>query len=227
MRLDRYSFGALLQACLKAPAARRRERARVHVAALLRSDLELNEYLVGACRRAVGERSFSDEMAAAGRAGLGVVGGVPSGGQHGGQPASSSGSRPPRTTRHTAVANSSTSGLASQPETGRASTAGGGGGRRGRPAASTDEDGWTTKTSGRAPHKSSPAGVRPPGALPKALPKSPIVKRKSFTVPQKSSTAVAGSSRAEGASEEGGREGGLEVKGEVRLVGVTMTRSKS
>ena len=71
LRPDRYTYGALLQASASSRDGDRQQRACVHVERLLRSSVILNDYLISACKRAVGEATFASlqRKRAAGRQG--------------------------------------------------------------------------------------------------------------------------------------------------------------
>ena len=90
LQLDGFSFGALLNACAKCGDERRvvGERAHAHVLALLASSVPLNDFLRGACRRAVGDSLFQQLLQQQrGSNGGGVGGGAgasPGGGSFGG-----------------------------------------------------------------------------------------------------------------------------------------------
>lgn len=91
LRPDKYTFGALLQASANSRDAETRQRAASHVERLLRSPVTLNDFLVSACKRAIGEASFVSlqrKHAATARAdGGGGEGGGGGGGGGGGSPA--------------------------------------------------------------------------------------------------------------------------------------------
>ena len=63
--LDRYSYGALLQACTRhEDQAYGRARAREHVEALLRSEVPLNSFLSNMAKKALGARLYAQLMSA-------------------------------------------------------------------------------------------------------------------------------------------------------------------
>ena len=72
LRLDRYSYGALLQACTHkgghkgrgGPERAKAAKAKAHVEGLLASNVPMNDFLETMCKRAVGDDTF-DQMVAA------------------------------------------------------------------------------------------------------------------------------------------------------------------
>ena len=74
LRLDRYSYGALLQACTHkgghkgrgGPERAKAAKAKAHVEGLLASNVPMNDFLETMCKRAVGDDTF-DQMVARAR----------------------------------------------------------------------------------------------------------------------------------------------------------------
>lgn len=61
LQLDRFSYGALLQACARHPSKGSvKKSAHKHVLSLLHSGVPLNDFLTGACTRAVGQKAFEE-----------------------------------------------------------------------------------------------------------------------------------------------------------------------
>lgn len=211
--LDRFSYGALLQASMNAKGAAKlpaRERAKQHVHALLHSGVELNDYLRTMCKRAIGESALTALL-------------------------DSRSTRSGGRMLQLKLLDATTDATTDAPELGMRSSGPARGGRpsasaqnarrgpgRGRSREIADEEGWTTTRRARStahePPSTSAAGIKkrnpqPPPKTPTATPKTAAAA--GLTASPSAAPSAAAAAKASWGS------------GEVRLSGVPMTRSKS
>ena len=209
--LDRFSYGALLQASMNAKGAAKlpaRERAKQHVHALLHSGVELNDYLRTTCKRAIGESALTALL-------------------------DSRSTRSGGRMLQLKLLDATTDATTDAPELGMRSSGPARGGRpsapaqnarrgpgRGRSREIADEEGWTTTRRARstAHEPTSAAGIKkrnpqPPTKTPTATPRTAAAA--GITASPSAAPSAAAAAKASWGS------------GEVRLSGVPMTRSKS
>lgn len=198
--LDRYSYGALLQACSKATPKRSGKATRLggardppsaaatrHVQQMLQSGIELNDFLTYAAQRAVGERVFASMLAER------------SGSPHAVGPRQAASQRADRRPSAQTVEDAVT-------------------------AYPATADGWTKVTSAHS-SRSRKRPERVPRRI--AAAKSPIRKDARAKSPAVKRMPSAGGTSGESSSDGGGS--GCDSSGavDIRLVGSRMTRSKS